>query len=153
VNPEQIVAVVYGIPGKIGRFGTVAVYNLVFTDRRVVGVLPPPRAVPMMTADSGHLRDFQIREARTWRASYDAALLDGIVAGHPANFSLPYERIDTARIGGVVKKTLSMKAEGDTYVLDIPKDELEPVKAVVARRIPGAEIGGAVRAQRSGFPK
>jgi len=139
MRPEQIVAVLHNLSGKTSRLGTALVYDLVFTDRRTVGIVyggapaaagwpPNPSTYPQTTP------------SLAWAPGYDVRALDAIVAGNPANFSLPYERIDHAKIGGVMKKSLSMKAGSDTYIFEVPKERLDELKTVVARRIPGADV-------------
>lgn len=138
MRPEQIVAEVHGLPGKIGRFGTASTYNVVFTDRRVVGVVAAYRvAVPGPYAYPNP-QPVPVREPR--HSPYDPAGLDALVAANPANFSLAYERIDSAKIGGVVRKSLSIRVDSATYVLEIPREKLEEMRAIVARRIPGADV-------------
>ena len=139
MRPEQIVAVLHSLSGKTSRFGTALVYDLVFTDRRTVGVVYRGGSVATGWPSTASPHP-QARAAAAWGLGYDVGALDAIVAGHPANFSLPYERIDRAKIGGVVKKSLSMKAGSETYFFEVPKNQLEEMKAVVARRIPGADL-------------
>lgn len=135
VNPpgpgtdERIIEAFYGLQGS--QFGHTIVYDLVFTDRRIVGIVfgytyggntGGPIAGTLL-----------IRESRKPRPAYRPEDLDRMVAKHPKAFSFPYAAVQEAAIKGVLEKAIQIRSGREKYYIYLPKDQLARMEAILAR--------------------
>lgn len=143
VEGEQIVGVVYGAEGQIGRMALPKLYDLVFTDRRLVGIV----TVKMGTARlAGQLLGGVIGQAIAAsvakggadkkRMAYAGMPLDQVVAQDSANFAVPYDLIENPQIKGVFSKRLDMRVRGKRSVFRLPQDYVPQTEALINRLFP-----------------
>jgi hypothetical protein len=147
VEGERIQGIVYGAEGRIGRLGLVKTYDLIFTDRRLVGaVVAKTGAARVIGGSLGGAIGGAIAAAVSKsgadnrRASYTGMPLDNIVASDKANFTTPYTSIENARVKGVITKYLHMHVAGKKALFKVPKQQLDAARSLIASRLPGAKV-------------
>ena len=144
---EQILGIVYSADGVVGRLSLLKTYDLIFTDRRLVGaVVAKTGAASVIGGSLGGAIGGAIARSvakggvNKRRANYAGLPLDNIVASDKANFSAPYDRIENVKFKGLGRKFVHMKVEGKKAVFKLPKDQRDQAKSLVASRIPGARV-------------
>ncbi len=129
---EQILEAFYGLQGS--SFGHTIVYDLVFTDRRIVGVV-------FGYTEGGNTGGpiagtLLIRESRKPRPGYRLQDLDAMVAKHPKSFSFPYPSVQEAAIKGILEKAIQIRSGRERYYIYIPKEQLPRVQSILALVLP-----------------
>jgi len=144
---EQILGIVYSVDGAVGRVSLLKTYDLIFTDRRLVGAVVAKTAAASVVggalggAIGGAIaRSVSRGGADKRRANYAGLPLDNIISSDKANFSAPYDRIENVKFKGLGQKYVHMKVEGKKAVFKLPKEQREQAKSLVASRIPGARV-------------
>src|SRR2546425_5003659 len=144
---EQILGIVYNADGVVGRLSLLKTYDLIFTDRRLVGAVVAKTGAASVIGGSlggaiggGLPRSVSRGGADKRRANYAGLPLGKIVASGKANFSAPYDRIENVKFKGLGRKFVHMKVGGKKAVFKLPKDQRDQAKSLVASRIPGARV-------------
>ena len=146
---ERILGAVYGATAVIGRLGFPRWYDLIFTDRRLVGVTVAKAGTAMLIGGAlggmvGSMigRSIAKRGADSERAAYAGRPLDDVVASDSANFAIPYNRLENLQLKGLV---LRMTLEGKKAVFSVPRDQWERFYSLITASIPGARPARKVR--------
>lgn len=131
---EQIIEAFYGLQGS--SFGHTIVYDLVFTDRRLVGIV-------FGWTEGGNTGGpiagtIVIRESRKPRPAYRVQDLDPMVARHPKAFSIPYPALEDAAIKGILEKAIQIRSGRKRFYIYIPKGMLPRMESILARVVPRA---------------
>ena len=139
---ERILGVVYGAAAVIGRLGFPRWYDLIFTDRRLVGVVVAKAGTAMLLGGalggmvgSAIGRSIAKHGADSQRAAYAGRPLDDVVASDSANFAVPYNRLENLQLKGLV---IRMKLGGKRAVFSVPRDQWERYYSLATASIPGA---------------
>ena len=137
---EQIVGIVYNAEGQVGRLALLKMYDLVFTDRRLVGVSTAKTGAAGVVGSAlgGSIGNLVARSVAKGgvaekRSRYVNVRLDDIVADDKANFAAPYAQIENTKIKGLFTKYLHMKVQGKKAVFKIPKEQVAAVHSLAAR--------------------
>ncbi len=141
---EQILGIVYKVDGVVGRLSLLKTYDLIFTDRRLVGAVVAKTGAASIVggvlggAIGGAIaRGISRSGADSRRAGYAGQQLDTIIASDKANFAAPYNSIENVKLKGLGRKVLHMKLEGKKAVFKLPKDQRDQAKSLLANRFPG----------------
>jgi hypothetical protein len=142
---ESIIGIVSNAEGQVGRLGMPKLYDLVFTDRRLVGIVTVKtgkarivgqllggvigQAVAASVAKGG---------ADKKRMAYAGLPLDQIVAQDRANFAAPYNTIENPRIKGMFAKRLEMRVGGKKALFRLPKDQVLQTQTLIGRQLPSS---------------
>lgn len=140
---EKIVGVVYGAEGQVGRMALPKLYDLVFTDRRLVGIVTVKTGTARL---AGQLLGGVIGQAIAAsvakggadkkRMAYSGMPLDQVVAQDSANFAVLYNSIENPQVKGMFSKRLDMRVRGKRSVFRLPKDDVAQTEALVNRLFP-----------------
>ena len=143
---EAVVGIVYNAEGQVGRLSLPKMYDLIFTDRRIVG------AVTAKTGAAGVIggvlggaigatiaRSISKGGSDERRMKYANQPIENIVAADNANFAAPFNKIENPRIKGLFTKYLHMKVEGKKAVFKLPKQQVQQTRQLVSR-LPGARV-------------
>jgi len=139
---EQIVDVLHGVQTTVRLGTTWVLLDLIFTDRRLVGVTywdGTARGLvgaAVLTAEmNAERRALQAKAAR-----YDPAGLDALVADRKYAFSFQYANIDKGKISGLFgSRALVVRSGKKEFHLSFPKTELQRVTSLVDRLLPQAK--------------
>ncbi|SRR6266571_679078 len=122
---ETVIGVLYGVE-TTSAGGNFPFLDLIFTNRRIVGVVSDRRR------GIGGLEGL----ART----YDPRELDALVAGDKHAFSFPFAAIEKARISGFVgQRALDLRCGARNAYLYFPKKEIPRVQEVLDRFLSDAQ--------------
>jgi len=143
VEGESIVGIVSNAEGQVGRLGLPKLYDLVFTDRRLVGIVTVKTGKARI---AGQLLGGVIGQAIAAsvakggadkkRVAYAGMPLDQIVTRDSANFAAPYQTVENPRIKGMFSKRLEMRVGGKKAVFRLPKDQVPQTQALIGRQFP-----------------
>ncbi len=138
---ERIVRVVYSVRGQIGRAGMPRLFDLILTDRRLVGVMKKNltgavAAGAAFGAIGGALAGKSIADASKSKPPYDVGQLDRLATAEKTSFSLPWGSVERGKIGGLITKTLELKAGDKVYYFLLTKEMLEEIKGDLVERFP-----------------
>ena len=138
---ERIVGIVYNAEGAVGRLSLPKLYDLVFTDRRLVGIVTVKTggariAGQLLGGVIGQAIAASVAKggADKGRASYTGMPLDQIVAQDAANFAAPYNAIENPRVKGLFSKRLEMRVGGKKAMFALPKDQVPQTNALISQR-------------------
>ena len=144
---ESILGIVYNAEGQVGRMALPKMYDLIFTDRRLVGAVTAKTGAAAL---AGGLLGGAIggviagavakRGAEDKRSRYANLPLDTIIASDKANFTVPYGRIENPQIKGLFTKSLRLRIEGKKAFFKLPKIQLQQARALVSSRLPGSKV-------------
>src|SRR2546422_10289675 len=116
---EQILGIVYSADGVVGRLSLLKTYDLIFTDRRLVGaVVAKTGAASVIGGSLGGAiggaiaRSVSGGGAGKRRADYAGLPVDNNVASDKANFSAPDARIENVEFKRLGRKVGHMQGEG-----------------------------------------
>jgi hypothetical protein len=142
---ESIVGIVSNAEGQVGRLGLPKLYDLVFTDRRLVGIVTVKTGKARI---AGQLLGGVIGQAIAAsvakggadkrRIAYAGMPLDQIVTQDSANFAVPYHAVENPRIKGMFSKRLEMRVSGKKAVFRLPKDQVLQTQALIGRQLPSS---------------
>lgn len=128
---EEIVDVFPGIQGIAGSFGTPRLYDVVFTDRRLVGVMKG--SMPGFLEGAIYFATIA-RKARKSEVQYDLRQLDAALTEQSKSFSIPYATVQKAKLSGFIgARTLAIRAPGRELYLYFPKDYLDQLTGLLDR--------------------
>jgi hypothetical protein len=134
---------VYNAEGQVGRLALPKLYDLVFTDRRLVGIVTVKTggarlAGQLLGGVIGNVVAASIAKggAEKKRAAYAGMPLDQVVARNSANFAAPYNSIENPQIKGLLSKRLEMRVGGKKAVFRLPKDQVPETRALIGRQLP-----------------
>lgn len=137
---ERIVGIVYDAEGAVGRLSLPKLYDLVFTDQRLVGISTAKTgtarlAGQMLGGVIGQAIAASVSKAGAGkkRASYAGMPLDQIVAQNNANFVAPYNAIENPQVKGLFSKRLEMKVSGKKAVFRLPKEQVLQTQALISK--------------------
>ena len=137
---EQIVGIVYDAEGAVGRLSLPKLYDLVFTDRRVVGISTAKTgsarlAGQLLGGVIGNVVAASISKggAGKRRASYAGMPLDQIVSQDSANFVAPYAAIENPQVKGIFSKRLEMRVGGKKAVFRLPSEQVPQTQSLITR--------------------
>ncbi len=130
---EQILEVFYGLLAS--SFGATVIYDLVITDRRLVGILTETVTGGLAAAIVGEI---EFRKAKDRRRAYQSADLDRYVALSPKSFAFPHAAVEEAKIKGMLEKAIQIRSGRRRIYLYIPKADLPRLTSVLARTVPHA---------------
>ncbi len=143
VEGETIVGIVYNAEGQVGRLAMPKLYDLIFTDRRLVGVVTVKTGAARI---AGQLLGGVIGQAVAAsvakggadkkRMAYAGMPLDQVAAQNAANFAAPYGSIENPKVKGLFSKRLEMRVGGKKAVFRLPKDQVPATQALVERQLP-----------------
>ncbi len=146
VEGEQIVGIVYNAEGKVGRLGLPKLYDLVFTDRRLVGIVTVKTggarlAGQLLGGVIGQAVAASISKggADKKRVAYAGMSLDQAVGQDSSNFAAQYNSIENPQIKGLFSKRLEMRVSGKKGIFRLPKDQVPNTQALIARQLPGSK--------------
>jgi hypothetical protein len=142
VEGERIVGIVYNAEGQVGRLALPKLYDLIFTDRRLVGVVTVKTGGARL---AGQLLGGVIGQAVAAsvakggadkkRAAYAGMPLDQVAAQNPANFAASYSSIESPKVKGMFSKRLEMRVGGKKAVFRLPKDQVPATQMLVGRQL------------------
>jgi hypothetical protein len=145
MEEESIVGIVSNAEGQVGRLGLPKLYDLVFTDRRLVGIVTVKTGKARI---AGQLLGGVIGQAIAAsvakggadkrRIAYAGMPLDQIVTQDSANFAAPYHAVENPRIKGMFSKRLEMRVSGKKAVFRLPKDQVLQTEALIGRQLPSS---------------
>ena len=139
---ERIVGIVYNAEGQVGRIALPKLYDLIFTDRRLVGVVTVKTGGARL---AGQLLGGVIGQAVAAsvakggadkkRAAYAGMPLDQVAAQNPANFAASYSSIENPKVKGMFSKRLEMRVGGKKASFRLPKDQVPAAQMLVGRQL------------------
>ncbi len=139
---EQILGIVYNAEGAVGRMSLPKLYDLVFTDRRIVGISTVKTggariAGQLLGGVIGQAIAASVAKggAGKRRASYTGMPLDQIVSRDNANFAAPYNTVENPQVKGLFSKRLVMRVGGKKAVFALEGDQVPMAEALVARQL------------------
>jgi hypothetical protein len=134
---EHIVGIVYGAEGQVGRLSLPKMYDLVFTDRRLVGVATAKTGAATIVggvlggAIGGAIAHSIAKAGQDEkRVRYSNRRLDEIIQSDNANFAAPYGEAVNPRIKGLFSKYLELRVEGKKAVFKLPKEQLATAQSL-----------------------
>ncbi len=130
---EQILEVFYGLLAS--SFGSTVIYDLVITDRRLVGILTETVTGGLAAAVVGEI---EFRKAKNRRRDYQPADLDRYVALSPRSFAVPHAAVEEAKVKGILEKAIQIRSGRVRVYLYVPKSDLPRLTAILARTVPHA---------------
>ena len=140
MEAERIVGIVYNAEGQVGRLGLPKLYDLIFTDRRLVGVVTVKTggariAGQLLGGVIGQAVAASIAKggADKKRAAYAGMPLDQVAAQSPANFAAPYSSIENPKVKGMFSKRLEMRVGGKKAFFRLPKDQVPTTQMLVGQ--------------------
>ncbi len=132
---ERILHIAYGAVWA-GWWGLPRTYDLVFTDRRVAGVVTSN--VPFITGGFSASRATEVvQRARTARETYDIQRLDQRPLQENGGFSAEYGRLENAKAPGLVFRSLRFKFEGKQFYFYVQGEDRDKIRLLLAGRVPG----------------
>jgi len=145
VEGERIVGIVSNAEGQVGRMSLPKLYDLVFTDRRLVGIVTVKTgkarlAGQLLGGVVGNAIAGSIAKggADQRRASYAGQSLDQIVTRDKANFAAAYTDIENPRIKGMFSKRLEMHVAGKKAFFRLPAEEVPRMQSLVRYQLGGS---------------
>jgi hypothetical protein len=143
VEGERIVGIVYNAEGQVGRIALPKLYDLIFTDRRLVGVVTVKTGGARL---AGQLLGGVIGQAVAAsvakggadkkRAAYAGMSLDQVAAQNPASFAASYNSIENPKVKGMFSKRLEMRVGGKKAFFRLPKDQVRAAQMLVGQQLP-----------------
>jgi len=141
VEEEQIDGIVYNAEGQVGRLAFPKLYDLVFTDSRLVGIVTVKTggarlAGQLLGGVIGQAIAASISKggADKKRGAYAGMPLDQVVGQDSANFAAPYDSIGNPQIKGLFSKRLEMRVGRKKAVFRLPKDQVPMTRDLIGRR-------------------
>jgi len=136
---ERIVGVVYDAEGQVGRMALTKMYDLVFTDHRLVGIVTAKSGAAGLAGYAlGGVIGGAIASSiskggsSSKRASYAGMPLENLIVQDEANFGVPYSQIENPEIKGMLTKYLHMKVAGKKAVFKLAKEQVPQVESLIA---------------------
>lgn len=140
---ETIVGIVYNAEGQVGRLAMPKLYDLIFTDRRLVGVVTVKTggarlAGQLLGGVIGGAIAASVAKggADKKRMAYAGMSLDQVASQNAANFAAPYGSIENSKVKGLFSKRLEMKVGGKKAVFRLPKEQVPVTQDLVRRQLP-----------------
>src|SRR3989475_12422969 len=140
VEAERIVGIVYNAEGQVGRIGLPKLYDLIFTDRRLVGVVTVKTGGARIAGQTLGGKIGQAVAASEGkdgadkkRAAYAGMPLDQVAAQNPANFAASYGSIENPKIKGMFSKRLEMRVGGKKAFFRLPRDQVPATQMLVGQ--------------------
>jgi hypothetical protein len=143
VEGERIVGIVYNTEGQVGRLALPKLYDLIFTDRRLVGIVTVKTggariAGQLLGGVIGQAIAASVAKggADKKRMAYAGMPLDQVAAQNAANFAAPWNTIENPRVKGLFSKRLEMRVGGKKAVFRLPKDQVPATQDLIGRQVP-----------------
>ena len=130
---ERILEAFYGLLAS--SFGATVIYDLVVTDRRIVGIVTETVTGGLVAAVVGEV---EYRTAKKQHREYGSADLDRYVALHPKSFAFLHAAVEEAKIKGVLEKAVQIRSGRRRFYIYIPKADVPRLAAVLAKTVPNA---------------
>lgn len=130
---EQILDGFYGLLAS--SFGGTVLYDLLITDRRVIGIVTETVEGGLAAAVVGEL---DYRNAKKRHREWKPSDLDKAVAWNPKSFAFAYAEVEEARIKGVLEKAVQIRSGRRRFYLYVPKADVPRLEAILARTVPHA---------------
>ncbi len=145
---ERVLGVIYDAEGQVGRLALPKMYDLVFTNQRVVGAVTVKTGGARVLGQAlggvlGQMAAAAIAKsgsADRRLSKYAGVPLDNVVAQDDANFAAPYAEIENPKVSGLFSKTLQMKVNGKKAFFRLPKEQVPAARALVAQNLRGAKV-------------
>src|SRR5437867_13374797 len=142
VEGERIVGIVYNAEVQVGRIALPKLYDLIFTDRRLVGVVTVKTGGARL---AGQLLGGVIGQdvaasvakggADKKRAAYGGMPSEQAAAQNAANFAASYSSLENPQVKGMFSKRLEMRVGGKKAFFRLPKDQVPAAQMLVGQHL------------------
>ncbi len=139
---ERVLGVVYDAEGQVGRMSLAKMYDFVFTDRRLVGVVTAKSGAAGLAGyalggviGGAIASSISKSGAGSKRMAYAGQPLENLIRADEANFGVPYNQIENPEVKGMLTKYLHMKVGGKKAVFKLAKEQVPQVEALIAQNV------------------